>query len=70
MNTHYAVCSAYIPIKNLDLDYEGSINFTTLLEKVAQEGYFPGKNMSVLKDKLVFHMDDGTNLIIYMQTIH
>lgn len=70
MNTHYVVYDAYIPITDENLHYKSMVNFEQLLNKVGQEGYFPDKNLDILKDRLVFHMDNGELLIVHLCTLH
>lgn len=70
MNTHFAVCDAFASTINANLHCEGGINFKQVLCNVSKEGYFPGENLEVFSDRLIFHLDDGTNITLYLYTLH
>lgn len=68
--THYAVCNADCILNNEFLHHEGKVNYLKLLHDVNREGYFAAKNLDIYQDKLVFHLDNGNQVTLYLHTIH
>lgn len=69
MLTHHVECDTYIDRIEDHLHKEGCVDFKQLLLRVAQEGYLPGKNLDICKDKLIFHLDNGNRMTLQIHTL-
>jgi hypothetical protein len=68
--THYAVCSADFLDKNETLHKKGKVNYLKLIHAVNNEGFFAGKNLDLFHDRLIFYLDNGNQVTLYLHTIH
>lgn len=69
MSIHHVECDAYIQRVDETLHKEGIVDLKDLLIRVAAEGYLPGKNLDLCKDKLIFHLDNGNQITLLIHTL-